>query len=225
MKNIWKFIFSRRFAIYIAGVIILAFGITLNTKTGLGVSPIISAAYTVSVISGIRLGIVVFLWYFIMVALQAILLGKGFKPYQWLQIAASILTSWIIDFFDLLLPQAADPLWIRLLLLCCAVIATATGAVLTISMHIIPNPADGLADVLGKKTGKGLGFGKNLFDFSSIAIAAAIGFIFTGSFIGIGFGTLFTMIFTGRAIAVISKFSTEYFQKMIGSISSEEPVQ
>ncbi len=30
------------------GMVILAFGITLNTKTGLGVSPIISIAYCVS---------------------------------------------------------------------------------------------------------------------------------------------------------------------------------
>lgn len=34
--------------IYLMGMVILAFGITLNTKTGLGVSPIISIAYCVS---------------------------------------------------------------------------------------------------------------------------------------------------------------------------------
>lgn len=37
-----------RFLIYLAGMVILAIGITLNTKTGLGVSPIISIAYCVS---------------------------------------------------------------------------------------------------------------------------------------------------------------------------------
>lgn len=37
-----------RFLIYLAGMMILAIGITLNTKTGLGVSPIISIAYCVS---------------------------------------------------------------------------------------------------------------------------------------------------------------------------------
>ena len=33
---------SRRFAIYCIGIMILALGITLNTKTNLGVSPVIS---------------------------------------------------------------------------------------------------------------------------------------------------------------------------------------
>ena len=37
-----------RYLIYLAGMVILAIGITLNTKTGLGVSPIISIAYCVS---------------------------------------------------------------------------------------------------------------------------------------------------------------------------------
>ena len=37
---------------YAAGLLILALGLTLNTKTGLGVSPIISVAYSISVISG-----------------------------------------------------------------------------------------------------------------------------------------------------------------------------
>lgn len=38
--------------VYVAGLLLLAMGIILNTKTGLGVSPIISVAYSVSVISG-----------------------------------------------------------------------------------------------------------------------------------------------------------------------------
>ena len=33
---------------YAAGLLILALGLTLNTKTGLGVSPIISVAYSIS---------------------------------------------------------------------------------------------------------------------------------------------------------------------------------
>lgn len=37
-----------RVLIYIAGLLILAMGLTLNTKAGLGVSPIISVSYSVS---------------------------------------------------------------------------------------------------------------------------------------------------------------------------------
>ena len=39
-----------RVLFYAAGLLILALGLTLNTKTGLGVSSIISVAYSISVI-------------------------------------------------------------------------------------------------------------------------------------------------------------------------------
>lgn len=42
----------KRIIVYIAGLIILALGIDLNTKTMLGISPIISVPYNISVISG-----------------------------------------------------------------------------------------------------------------------------------------------------------------------------
>lgn len=42
--------------IYLMGLAILALGITLNTKTGLGVSPIIAVAYAVSELWGTDFG-------------------------------------------------------------------------------------------------------------------------------------------------------------------------
>ena len=44
-----------RWGFYIAGLLILALGIILNTKSGLGVSPIISVAYSISTILNITL--------------------------------------------------------------------------------------------------------------------------------------------------------------------------
>ena len=37
-----------RILFYVTGLLVLAHGLTLNTKTGLGVSPIISVAYSIS---------------------------------------------------------------------------------------------------------------------------------------------------------------------------------
>ena len=44
-----KQVFYRTF-FYILGLLILAMGLTLNTKAGLGVSPIISVSYSISTI-------------------------------------------------------------------------------------------------------------------------------------------------------------------------------
>lgn len=45
-----------RIIIYVAGLLVLAIGIILNTKAGLGVSPIISVSYSISQINGFNFG-------------------------------------------------------------------------------------------------------------------------------------------------------------------------
>ncbi len=47
---------AARWGLYLLGMLVLALGITLNTLTGLGVSPIISVAWCFSQITGLNLG-------------------------------------------------------------------------------------------------------------------------------------------------------------------------
>lgn len=62
-----------RVIFYLAGLLILAFGITLNTKTGLGVSPIISVSFSISTILDVNFGDMTFLWYAIFVLIEVLL--------------------------------------------------------------------------------------------------------------------------------------------------------
>ena len=155
-----------------------------------------------------------------MIALQAVLLGKDFKLYQLLQIGVSFVTSWFINMFDAALP-GAEVLWMKILLLVGAVVITAVGVVLTVGMEMVPNPADGFASVLGKKLKKGLGFGKNLFDFSSIFLSLMVSLLWEGRLIGIGAGTFLTMILTGRVIALIHKYSGTLVENIADSGQTE----
>jgi len=93
-----------RIALYLVGIIVLALGITLNTKTNLGVSPIISIPYAVAQIFGYETGTAVFVAYLIFIVLQIVLLKGKFPPFQLLQVAASYLTSAFITIFDRVLP-------------------------------------------------------------------------------------------------------------------------
>ena len=45
-----------RIIIYLLGLLILAFGISMNTKAGLGVSAIISVSYSISLVMGFNFG-------------------------------------------------------------------------------------------------------------------------------------------------------------------------
>ena len=174
-----------RIALYLVGIIVLALGITLNTKTNLGVSPIISMPYAVAQIFGYETGTAVFVAYLIFIVLQIVLLKGKFRPFQLLQVAASYLTSAFITIFDRVLP-VPEQMGSRLLVLALAIILTGIGAAVTVDVNIVPNPADGLARVLGERCGKNMGFGKNLFDFSALVISLAIGMIGAGRPVGIG---------------------------------------
>ena len=146
-----------RIALYLIGIMVLALGIPLNTKTNLGVSPIISMPYAVAQIFGYETGTAVFVAYLIFIVLQILLLKGKSPPFQFLQVAASYLTSAFITIFDWIIPTP-DQMGMRLLVLALAIILTGIGAAVTVDVNIVPNPADGLARVLGERCGKNMGF-------------------------------------------------------------------
>ena len=89
-----------RWIFYVLGMVVLAAGITLNTKTGLGVSPIISVAFGVSEIWGLNFGDVTFLLYGLFVAGQiALRRGRGWLA-DLLQLPLSLAFSRVLNLFD-----------------------------------------------------------------------------------------------------------------------------
>ena len=89
----------RRGITFCAGLVILCFGIVLNTKTGLGVASINTAPYTLSEVEGISLGTATMLLYFVFAGAQCLLRRSlGWKIL--LQVPMSILIGRIVDFFN-----------------------------------------------------------------------------------------------------------------------------
>lgn len=205
---------ARRVAVYCLGIVILALGITLNTKAALGVSPIISIPYALSKINNLELGTITFVIYCVFIFVQLLLLRKDFKLSMLLQVVASFLTSLFISIFNRYI-FVYNNIYIHVITLVAAVVITGVGAAIVVDMDLVPNPADGLADVIGQKLKRDFGFGKNVFDLICIIISSLIGFIFRGKLIGIGFGTIFAMIFTGRVIAVFNKKFKKRLQEII----------
>lgn len=91
---------ARRIVVYCLGIVILALGITLNTKAALGVSPIISILYALSKINNLELGTITFVIYCVFIFIQLLLLRKDFKLRMLLQVVASFLTSLFISIFN-----------------------------------------------------------------------------------------------------------------------------
>ena len=203
--------YAARVAIYAMGLVILAAGITMNIKTGLGVSTIISVPFAISSIWNVNFSLVTFATYALFVVIEMIIKGSDRTVIDWLQIPFSIVFSLLLDVFG----RGYD-LWQNTLYLAAAIICTGSGMSMMIAMKFVPNPADGLAQAIGKAFGKNMGFGKNILDASCVAIACVIGLLFDKRIIGIGIGTVAAMLLVGRCVAVFDHFFKDRMKSAAG---------
>ena len=202
--------YAARVAIYAMGLVILAAGITMNIKTGLGVSTIISVPFAISSIWNVNFSLVTFATYALFVVIEMIIKGSDRTVIDWLQIPFSIVFSLLLNMFSKLLDFNFGHLWQNTLYLAAAIICTGSGMSMMIAMKFVPNPADGLAQAIGKA------FGKNILDASCVAIACVIGLLFDKRIIGIGIGTVAAMLLVGRCVAVFDHFFKDRMKSAAG---------
>ena len=216
MKNNKRNCWIWRISFYLMGLVILSIGLTLNTKSGLGVSPIISVPFSISNILNLNFAAVTFIVYTGFVLLQFIIKGKNRDIKDIFQIPFSLLFGILLNFFGKILDFKPITIWQSSLLLFGAIIGTAVGVSLLINMKLISNPADALAKAIGDLFKKDLGFGKNVLDITCVFITCTIGLMLSRKIIGIGIGTLICMIAVGRVIAVFNNIFKEGMLRLAG---------
>lgn len=206
---------KRRWIYYLIGLFILALGLELNSKTGLGVSAIISVGYANSVLFGIAFPDMTLILYIIFVLVELIIHTIRKQPRQVLvmdvlQIPLSIVFTRFMKVYELFIPDLSGSVFsLRLFVLILAVICTGIGAAMTLNMRIVPNPGDGIVQTIADAIGKETGITKNCVDLSCVLLTLLIDSILVGSFAGLGLGTLLSMIGVGRTIA--------YFNRWVGN--------
>ncbi len=237
-----------RILFYLLGLVILALGLTLNTKAGLGVSAIISVSYSISEVSGISFGNTTLGLYTVFIILEIILHSIRDRRYEKnrdsalehakrrdrklvllmdiLQLPLSIVFTRFLNVFSLFLPDfsqfgtpGAVRMAVRFTALILAIILTGIGAAMSLNMRIIPNPGDGIVQAVADCIRKDVGFTKNCVDVVNILISTSIGLIFVGHLAGVGIGTVFAVIGVGRAIAVFNHF---FYDRMVSLAGVEQ---
>lgn len=213
MKKQMLKVFFRWF-FYVSGLVLLALGLTLNTKAGLETGAVVTVTYTLSVLTGRGLGYATLIVYLFFVILRLILdRGRNWQK-TLLQILLSFAFSYFMEFFSNGIHVSLRTIWQRTLLLVTLVI-TGAGVSMSVAMRLVPNPADGLAHSIGDVTGKGTGTRKNILDGCCVGTAFLVGLAASQPFMAIGVGTLFSMVIVGRIVALFNRF----FQKKLESLS------
>ena len=216
-----------RWAFYLLGLLVLAAGLTLNTKAGLGVSAIISVSSNISEVFGFSFGNTTLGLYSVFIVIEIILHTIRDRNYEKntaealknagrrnrklvllmdiLQLPLSIVFTRFLNIFSALIPDfALGGMAVRVLVLLTAIAFTGIGAAMSLNMRIIPNPGDGIVQAIADCVNKEVGFTKNCVDVVNILISTSIGLIFAGHLAGVGIGTVLAVVGVGRVIAVFN---------------------
>ena len=224
-----------RWCFYLLGLLMLAAGLTLNTKTGLGTSAIISVPFSVSEIWGLNFGNVTYALYIVFVSVQLLLCCRSRREYSVaqqrmrllqtvLQLPFSFVFTRIMNLISAAVPVLQEGFPDRFLgsfpgrvtVLLMAVTLMGCGTAMSLNMRIVHNPGDGIVRAIAETTGKTVGLIKNCFDFGSVCLSLALGLIFAGKVVGVGFGTLVAVLGTGRVVSLFNHFFSDRLSELAG---------
>lgn len=204
----------KKYSLYIIGILILGFGLILNTKAGLGVSAINSVPYAVSQMTRLSFGNATTILYIIFVIAQ-ILIYKHLDIKILLQIPFSYVMGVVLDVYDQVLNITIQSHFHAYVLLIIAIITTALGAYLIVTLDLVPNPADGMVKAISKVIKKEFGKTKMMFDIAMMIVTIVMTYTITRSIIGIGIGTILSALFIGQVIVLYNRYLTNYLKKLI----------
>lgn len=238
-----------RIVFYLLGLLVLALGLTLNTKAGLGVSPIISVSFSVAEIWDFNFGNTTLVLYALFVVVEMALHLMQYRRFRSDDIAhakqANLRLTLLLDVLQFPLSLVFTRFlnlfsgWIptletdyagsflgsfpgRFLFLCLAIVLTGVGAAASLDMRLVPNPGDGIVQAIADTVGKSVGFTKNCFDLCNITITIVISMAFAGRLTGVGVGTVVAVIGVGRVIALFNRVAQ---QRMAHCAGLSEKVQ
>lgn len=87
----------RRIPAYFFGIFLMGLGVNISKLSGLGISPVSSIPYAMELITGIKLGTLTIYFNILIIALQAVILGRDFKLKSSLQFFCSFFIGFSIN--------------------------------------------------------------------------------------------------------------------------------
>ncbi len=197
---------AKRYLVFLAGLFLSSFGVSLITKADLGTSPISAIPYVLSLRFPFTLGEFTIAFSLLLVLLQLALLRRRFRPEDLLQIPISVAFGCFIDLTMELLwfvdPQHYGLKAIFLLLGCCVL---AAGVWLEVAANVAMLPGESFVRAVVAVFRTDFGMTKVCFDVSLTVIAVVLAFALSGWLQGVREGTLVAALLVGFLARVIGR--------------------
>ena len=132
-----------RVILYVVGLFFMALGVAFAVNSDLGVSPVTSLPYVVSLIADRALGTCVIAVYGVYIVLQILILRREFRLINLTQILFSTVFGYFTDFTKWLLGDFTLPTYAgQLVMLAISIVIVALGVFLYIEVDLVPMPME-----------------------------------------------------------------------------------
>ncbi len=219
--------FKKRVILYIMGIFLLGMGVTFFVFSDLGVPPIASFPYSITLTTGIPIGITTIIAHFIFIVIQIILTKKNDVRSFILQLIIAILFGLFIDltsWFMGSLPEAKSYL-LKFLYLTIGILSCAIALVLYLTAKLPMVPYDTLTYIIVEKVKKPFGKVRVLCDVSVVFISLTICLVGLHSFGSIGLGTLIGSYSIGKITGILMIRLQPLLQNWISSSKQENELK
>lgn len=155
----------KRLINYLIGLNVLVLGITLNTRSLLGVSAFKTLLYAFKEMTPISFGVANIMLYMVLVVVQ-LLIERKLKMDILLEVPFSFIMGYILDLYQIIIPTS---LGLRIVILLAGNICIAFGVYTMVQSHLVLAPVDGVILSISNHYNKAYSLCKNCFDITMIA--------------------------------------------------------
>lgn len=204
----------KRYAFFIIGLFVNAFGVSFITKAQLGTSPISSVPYTLSMGFPLTMGTFTFLLNMVLIVGQVIFQKKDFQKIQLIQIPVSLIFGYFIDFTMSLLSFLNPTTYIlKVLFLLIGCLILALGISIEVIANVVMLSGEAFVKAISSKLNKEFGITKVSFDVTLVITSSIISLVMFHRIKGVREGTIIAALIVG----LMAKF----FNKKLGFINNE----
>jgi len=196
-----------RVLIYALGLFFMAMGVAFSVNSKLGVSPVNSLPYVISLISGMELGTCVTAVFSVYILAQILLKRKDFKWINLTQLVFSAMFGYFVDYAKWIAGSFVLPGYIgQLATLGISMVFVAVGLSLYLGVKLVNMPMEGMTIAISQHF-PDIPFHrmKISVDCSTVALGIALSFLFLGSLQGIREGTVICALLIGKMLPITQK--------------------
>ena len=197
----------RRCLLLVFGLVVMAYGVSLSIKAGLGTSPISSLPYTVSQLTPLTVGTATIAMHCTLILLQILLLRRDYRPVQLLQLPVALLFGSLTD-LTLMSLQALNPSTYIEQWICCllGILLVGFGVSCEVNADVIPLAGEGFILAVCRAFSRPFPPVKIGFDCTLVALACLLGFACRGELVGVREGTVVAALLVGLVSRQVTKW-------------------